>query len=322
MTQMDHSPGERIVKTVCSTCYCGCGIFAHVKDGTVVKIEGDSDHPNNRGELCPKGLSGIELLYHPDRLNYPLKRAGKRGEGKWQRISWAEALETISEKLKEIKDRYGPESICIATGACLYANMGIIGYFAYLLGTPNVSGSGNICFLPAAIAAQGTIGHTIALFANESISDDALEAKCLLLWGANPRYSYPYPIGEGIFKSKKRGTKLIVVDPRPTDYAKIADLWLQIKPATDDALALGMINVLINEELYDKKFVNEWTYGFDNSRNTRSNTHRRKFPRSRGFLRKTLERRRGCLPKRGHPVFASVWLSIKILMPFKPLGRF
>jgi anaerobic selenocysteine-containing dehydrogenase len=263
MTQMDHSPGERIVETVCSTCYCGCGIFAHVKGGTVVKIEGDPDHPNNRGELCPKGLSGIELLYHPDRLNYPLKRAGKRGEGKWQRISWAEALETISEKLKEIKDRYGPESICIATGAGLYANMGIIGYFAYLLGTPNVSGSGNICFLPAAIAAQGTIGHTIALFANESISDDALEAKCLLLWGANPRYSYPYPIGEGIFKSKKRGTKLIVVDPRPTDYAKIADLWLQIKPATDDALALGMINVLINEELYDKKFVNEWTYGFD-----------------------------------------------------------
>ena len=263
MAPNNNTAGERVVRTVCSTCYCGCGVFAHVKNGKVIKIEGDPEHPNNKGELCPKGLSGIELLYHPDRLNYPLKRVGERGMGKWQRISWNEALRTIADKLREIKGQHGAESICIATGAGLYANMGIIGYFAHLLGTPNVSGSGNICFLPAAIAAQGTIGHTIALFANEMISDDALEANCILLWGANPKYSYPYPIGEGIFKAKEKGTKLIVVDPRPTDYSKIADIWLQLRPATDDALALGMINVLINEELYDKGFIGEWSYGFD-----------------------------------------------------------
>ena len=263
MGNKNGDTGGRVVRTVCSTCYCGCGVFVHVKDGKVVKIEGDPDHPNNKGELCPKGLAGIELLYHPDRLNYPLKRKGKRGEGKWQRISWDEALGTIADKLQGIKEKHGPESICVATGSGLYANMGMIGYFAYLLGTPNISGSGNICFVPAAMAAQATIGHAIAIFANEMISEDALEAKCILLWAANPRYSFPYPIGEGIFKAKERGAKLIVVDPRPTDYAKIADLWLQVKPGTDDALALGMINVLINEELYDKKFVAEWTYGFD-----------------------------------------------------------
>lgn len=266
MRNKNEDMGERVVRTVCSTCYCGCGVFVHVKDGKVVKIEGDPDHPNNKGELCPKGLAGIELLYHPNRLNYPLKRKGKRGEGKWEKISWDEALGTISEKLREVKENYGPEAICIATGAGLYANMGIIGYFAYLLGTPNISGSGNICFIPAAIAAQTTIGHTIAVFANEMISDDALETKCMLLWGSNPKYSYPYPIGEGIFKAKERGTKLIVVDPRPTDYAKIADIWLQLKPSTDDALALGMAHVIINEELYDKKFVAQWTYGFDELR--------------------------------------------------------
>jgi anaerobic selenocysteine-containing dehydrogenase len=263
MSAKEYDQETKVVRTVCSTCYCGCGVYAHVKDGRVIKLEGDSEHPNSRGELCPKGLSGMELLYHPDRLNFPLKRVGRRGEGKWQKISWDEALGTIADRLKAIKGQYGPEALCIATGAGLYANMGIIGYFAHLFGTPNISGSGNICFLPAAIAAQGTIGHTIALFANEMISDDALETKCLLLWGANPRYSYPYPIGEGIFKAKKAGMKLIVVDPRPTDYAQIADLWLQIKPATDDALALGMIHVLIHEELYDREFVEEWTYGFE-----------------------------------------------------------
>ena len=263
MAQRPHGTEERIVKTVCATCYCGCGVLVHVKDGRVTKLEPDPEHPHNKGQLCVRGHSGIELLYHPDRLNYPLKRVGQRGTGKWQRISWEEALDTVATNLGKIKEQHGPESICVATGSGLYANMGIIGYFAYLLGTPNISGSGNICFVPAAIAAQATIGYPIAVFANEVISDDALESDCILLWGANPRYSFPYPIGEGIFAAKDRGAKLIAVDPRPTDYAEVADLWLQIRPGTDAALALGMINIIINEELYDKEFVAQWTYGFD-----------------------------------------------------------
>ena len=100
--------GERVVKTVCSICYSSCGVLAHVKEGRVVKVQGDPDHPWNKGSLCPKGLAGIELLYHPDRLNYPMKRAGERGEGKWERISWDEALETISFRLNEIKEKDGP----------------------------------------------------------------------------------------------------------------------------------------------------------------------------------------------------------------------
>jgi anaerobic selenocysteine-containing dehydrogenase len=256
--------GERVVKTVCSTCYCGCGVLAYVKDGKVVKIEGDRDNPRNKGELCARGKIGAELLYHPDRLNYPLKRVGQRGEGKWQRISWDGVLDTIANKLDEIIKRDGPEAICVGTGAGLYYNMGILGYIAYKLGTPNVMLDGHLCFMPMGFATRSTIGYESSILCSELIFDEVLNSNCILLWAANPRVAQPYSLGEGIFEVKeKRGTKLIVVDPRPTDYAKVADIWLQIRPATDDALALGMLNVIINEALYDKKFVSEWTYGFD-----------------------------------------------------------
>jgi anaerobic selenocysteine-containing dehydrogenase len=123
--------------------------------------------------------------------------------------------------------------------------------------------SAYICFLPAAVASRATIGYPAAIFAQELSFDEMLNSKCILLWASNPKNSYPYPLGEGIFKVQGHGTKLIVVDPLPTEYAKAADLWLRIRPGTDDALALGMIHVIISEELYDKKFVAEWTYGFD-----------------------------------------------------------
>ena len=263
MSEAEDWRGSTVIKTVCSTCYCGCGVLAHVRDGQVLKIEGDPGHPNNRGDLCPKGLAGIELLYHPDRLNYPMKRAGKRGEGRWRRISWEEAIEKIASELIRIREESGPESISVGNGAGLYGNSGIIGSFCYYLGTPNMMSSGYICFMPSALAARATIGYPAALFAEEVVFDEVLNSECILLWGANPKNSCPYPVGEGIFKVKEQGTKLIVVDPRPTDYAQEADIWLRVRPATDDALALGMIHVIIKEGLYDKAFVEEWTYGFD-----------------------------------------------------------
>lgn len=247
-------------------CYSGCGVLAHIRNGKVVKIAGDPDHPNNKGQLCVKGFSGMELLYHPDRLNYPLKRLGERGEAKWQRISWDEALDTIAKKLKTITEEQGPEAICTSRGAGLYYNAPI-GYLAYLLGTPNTMSSGYICFQPAGTAAKATIGYPQPIHAIEVVSDEPLNSRCILLWATNPSNSYPYPLGQGIFSAKERGTKLIVVDPRPTDYAKTADIWLQLRPATDDALALGMINVIINEKLYDQSFVAEWTYGFEELNN-------------------------------------------------------
>lgn len=260
---MSSNTGEQIVKTVCSTCYCSCGVLARVKDGEVVEIKGDPDHPNNRGVLCIRGLSAIELLYHQDRLNYPLKRAGNRGEGKWERITWDEALDTISERLTGLKAKYGGESICVTNGAALYHNFGASRFMGYVLESPNYLCAGHICFLPAAIAALATTGFKVPVTATEVIYDEPLNSNCILLWAANPRASVNYPIGEGIFEVKERGTKLIVVDPRQTDYAKKADHWLRILPGTDDALALGMLNVIINEGIYDREFVDKWCLGFD-----------------------------------------------------------
>lgn len=254
---------DRVVKTVCSLCYSCCGVFVHISNGKVVKIEGDPKHPNSKGKLCPKGMAGIELLYHPGRLNYPLKRIGKKGQGKWERISWDEALETIAKRLTEIKEQDGPESICIARGGGLYGNGGIIGYFAYLLGTPNTMSFGFICFHPHVAAVRATIGYPDAIQATEAVWDEVVDSRCILLWAANPQATAPYPVGDGIQEAREKGAKLIVVDPRPTELAKKADIWLQIRPATDDALALGMLHVIINENLYDLEFVNEYTYGFD-----------------------------------------------------------
>lgn len=108
--------GEEVVRSNCRGCHGGCGVLVHVKDSTIVRIEGDPDFPTNRGTLCSRGLAFKQLVYHPDRLKYPLKRAGKKGEGKWEHISWEEALDTIVSKLKQVKTEYGAESIVLAQG--------------------------------------------------------------------------------------------------------------------------------------------------------------------------------------------------------------
>lgn len=263
MGRNNVSKDARIVKTVCSMCYCGCGVLAHVKDGKLVRIVGDKEHPNNRGELCIKGLSGIELLYHPNRINYPMERAGRRGEGKWKRLSWEDAISKIADRLSQIIDKDGVKAVCVANGSGLYGNSGMLGQFVYYLGTPNMMSSAFICFMPTALAARATIGYPAAICAEELVFDEVVNSNCVLLWGANPKNSCPFPVGKGILSRKEQGAKLIVVDPRPTEFAKIADYWLKIRPATDDALALGMINVIINESIYDKAFVDRWTFGFD-----------------------------------------------------------
>ena len=104
------------IRTACRSCHGGCGVIAHVKDGKVIKVEGDLDSPISHGTLCSKGLSITQLAYHPDRVLYPLKRKGERGEGKWERITWDEALNTIVEKFKKVIAEYGPESIVVGQG--------------------------------------------------------------------------------------------------------------------------------------------------------------------------------------------------------------
>ena len=248
----------KIVPTVCDGCHEQCGVLVHIKDGKVVRIEGDPSNPQNEGKLCPKGFASIEMLYHPNRHKYPLKRKGEKGEGKWERISWNEALQSIADKLKEIKEKYGPLSIAAGVGDRVRALDATLG-FLYAIGSPNLfHADSHFCYFPGLLAERCTYGSYIT----SENGPDFRYSKCIVIWGANPPASHPMRARE-IMIAKRKGAKLIVVDPRFTEIASKADLYLQIRPGTDAALALGMLNVIIDEGLYDKEFVDKWCIGFD-----------------------------------------------------------
>ncbi len=248
-----------VLKSVCRSCHGGCGVLLHVLDDRLVKVEGDRDSPLNHGRLCPIGTVTLDLVYHPDRLKYPLRRIGARGSGQWQRISWDDALEEISERLLSIREKFGPEAIAMGTGTGRH-HIRWVSRFGHALGTPNWCEPGFAqCFHPRVNTCLLTFGDFPVSDYTGDVSPD-----CILFWGHNPTNSGPD--GEtrfNVHEALQRNPKIIVVDPRQTDLAKRADVWLQVRPGVDDALALSMLNVIIEEELYDKPFVARWTHGFD-----------------------------------------------------------
>ncbi|NIM12602.1 MAG: molybdopterin-dependent oxidoreductase [Candidatus Aminicenantes bacterium] len=245
---------KQVVKSTCGLCQGGCSVLVHLKDNKVVSIKGDPESPVNEGVLCAKGRASLEYLYHPDRLSYPLKRAGKKGEGKWTRISWDRALDIIADRFSRSKNQFGPESVSFVQGAA----KGLIDVYnerlANAFGTPNLTTSGHVCFLPRFLASKLTCGFY-------PLPDYQHPPACIVVWGANLGKTR---IGEykRIIKQLQRGTKLMVVDPVQTDLARKAQTWLQLKPGSDLPLALGMIQVIIAEERYHKTFVQKRTTGF------------------------------------------------------------
>ncbi|MGA2468092.1 MAG: molybdopterin-dependent oxidoreductase [Thermodesulfobacteriota bacterium] len=246
-----------IVKTYCARMdHGGCGILAHVENGRITKIEGDPDSPLNRGTICAKGLAQIEKLNHPDRLKYPMKRTGERGEGKWNRISWDEALGTIAEKISEIIKGDGPRTISFAQGTPKGLELFLLIRLANLLNIPNISTTGNVCHMPRETASTLTCGFF-------PIPDYDYRPACVVVWGSNLFQTNEEGIlGSQLKRALDQGAKLIVIDPRKTAIASKADLWLQPKPGTDLALALGILRVIIYKDLYEKAFVEGWTKGF------------------------------------------------------------
>ena len=248
-----------VLKSVCRSCHGGCGVLLHVQDERLIKIEGDRESPLNHGRLCPIGTVTLDLVYHPDRLKVPLRRAGARGSGQWQRISWDQALDEISSRLLAIRSEFGAEAIALGTGTGRH-HIRWVSRFGHALGTPNWCEPGFAqCFHPR-------VNTCILTFGDFPVSDYTGEVspQCIMFWGHNPIHSGPD--GEtrfNVLEALERKPKLIVIDPRQTDLAKRADIWLQIRPGVDDALALSMLHVVINEELYDEPFVARWTHGFD-----------------------------------------------------------
>ncbi len=245
---------EQIIKSTCGMCFSGCGVLVHVKNDKVIEIKGDPDSPVSRGVICPKGPASAELCYHPDRLRHPLKRAGERGAGKWEKISWNEALDTVADALTRIRDKYGIESISFMQGSAKGLIDNYNERFANVLGAANFSSTGHVCFLPRFFASRITCGSF-------TVPDYEHPPACVLVWGANLAETR---IGEHhrLARQLKKGIKLIVIDPMRTILAKKAGNWLQLRPGTDLALALGMIHVIINDELYDREFVDQYTVGF------------------------------------------------------------
>ena len=247
------------IKTACRACHGGCGAIVSFEDGKAVKIEPDPDAPLSKGRLCPKGLAGIDLLYDPNRIKYPMKRAGARGEGKWTRISWDEAYDMIVNNIEQVKREYGIESVALVQGTGRH-HFNHAPRFAHTIGTPNWFEPGTAqCFFPRITNFNLTYGKPLVVDYYGDVNPD-----CILVWGTNPLITgadgeIQFLVRDAI----RKGSRFIVVDPRRTELAEKAEVWLQIRPGTDCALALGMLHVIINEELYDKDFVEKWVYGFD-----------------------------------------------------------
>jgi anaerobic selenocysteine-containing dehydrogenase len=232
-----------------------------MRDGKLVKVTGDPDSPLSRGYICVKGKAAPELLYHPDRLKYPLRRAGARGENRWQRISWDEALDTVSEKLLEVRREFGAESVVGARGTGRPYQV-LFHRFLHCFGTPNRLGFAHLCYGPRLAVSAMTCG---TLPVCDYYAFGGVYPKCVLVWGCNIAETGASDgmCGYQINLTLKKGARLIVVDPRKTGLAARADCWLQVRPGTDDALAMGMLHTIIKEELYDRDFVSQWTVGFD-----------------------------------------------------------
>ena len=248
----------RWAKTHCARMdHGGCALIVGVKDNKIVRVKGNPDGLLNKGYVCPKGLASPDRLAHPDRLKHPLKRVGKRGEGKWAQISWQEALSETAENLNKIKEKYGAKAVAFGVGMPKGLEHFVLIRLANIFGSPNVIASQDVCHAPREITGVHTCGFY-------PVADLHHKSKLVLLWASNiTATNEEGEICSMLLEQLKQGTELIVVDPRKIDLVKKAKKWLQLRPGTDHALALGFLNVVIEESLYDKDFVEKWTYGFD-----------------------------------------------------------
>lgn len=240
------------VITDCTLCVHSCGCRVTVEDGKAVSIKGLESHPINKGELCPKGEAALESIYHPDRLKHPLKRT-KNG---FEQISWDQALDEIADKLLQLKAKFGPEILGVFSGSIGVENLemaGLVQRFMAAFGSPNFFSVESVCYRMRIRARQ----ITFAKYPTEE-----LDSNLYILWGHNPDAS-DLPLRLAIEENLNKGSKLVVIDPKRIPLADRADMYLGIRPGTDGALALALMQVIINEGLYDREFIEKYTIGFD-----------------------------------------------------------
>jgi len=254
---------------LCGICPAGCWIRAHLKNGVLVKVEPQPDTP--LGTICRIGRHSPDIVYDPDRLKHPLRRTGPKGSYDFERISWDEAFEIITDRLNGFKDRYGPESTAVYTGRGSFdmalcdlmqpAGVAVSSASSILFpfGSPNTLGVGALCYVSfAMIAPHVTMGEMYM-----TMDTDLENAELIVIWGANPATDSPPFAMQQILRARDRGARILVIDPRRSETAELTGAeWIPIRPGTDGALALAMINVLVEEELFDEDFADNWTVGF------------------------------------------------------------
>ncbi|MGA7874183.1 MAG: molybdopterin-dependent oxidoreductase, partial [Desulfoferrobacter sp.] len=248
----------RWVKTHCARMdHGGCSLLVGVKDNEIVQVKGNPEGYLSKGYTCHKGRVSPDRLTHPDRLKHPLKRAGERGEGKWQRISWEQALAETAENLLNIKQKYGARAVGFGVGMPKGLEHFVQIRLANIFGSPNVIASQDVCHAPREITGMHTCGFY-------PVADLHNPTNLVVMWASNVTSTNEEgQINSLTLQQLKNGARLLVVDPRRTYLAERADVWLQLRPGTSHALALGLLNVIIEESLYDKEFVEQYTYGFE-----------------------------------------------------------
>lgn len=249
----------RMIPSTCKECSVRCGSLIYVENEKVLRITGNPEHPGSQGAFCVKGMNApVTARDHPDRPVYPMRRIGNRGEGRWERISWDETLEEIADRLGKVKRKYGPLSIAGAVSNHFVSRGVAMTQLLRSIGSPNYMINQDLC--------QGC-RYTAAMLTGVGAQpgNELPKARCVLVIGKSPSDSSVVQWMH-IKEAKKAGAKIIVVDPRRTPISRMADEWLQIRPGTDVALALSMINVMLSENLQDDEFVRDWCTGTERLR--------------------------------------------------------
>ncbi len=246
--------GNGYVPSLCEMCVWRCGLLAKVKDGRVVKLEGNPDHPHSKGKLCPRGQSGVMTTYDPDRVLSPLIRVGERGQGLFREASWDEALDLVAKNMLDIKQKYGAEAMVFSSTH----NLSQVQFenFLQAFGSPNYGTQRSLCF-------NAMIVSNLMTYGMQEPDRDYSNVRYLILTGRNLAEAISNSETGDLIGAVDRGAKLVYLDPRFTKTAAKATEWLPIRPGTDLAFHLALLNVIIGENLHNASFVNQYTLGFD-----------------------------------------------------------
>jgi len=249
-----NAKGDGFISSMCEMCVWRCGLIAKVKDGRVVKLDGNPEHPHSHGKLCPRGQSGLMNTYDPDRVLTPLIRVGKRGEGLFRKASWDEALDLTASKMIEIKQQYGPEAMVFSSTHNLsqvqFENL------LYAYGSPNYGTQRSLCF-------NAMITAFLLTYGVEEPARNYDNVEFILMVGRNMMEAISTSETGELSHAIDRGAKLVYLDPRYTKTASKASEWIPIRPGTDSAFLLAMINVIVSNELADCDFVRKYVIGCD-----------------------------------------------------------